>query len=61
MHTDESRVTCTLPKSSSFTVETGWFYLGQGAFNNMNVAPTGVIVSALESNALQDVASWELV
>ncbi|KAF8873293.1 hypothetical protein CPB85DRAFT_1444732 [Mucidula mucida] len=42
-------------------LETGWFYLGQGAFNNMNVAPTGVIVSALESNALQDVASWELV
>ncbi|KAF8879907.1 hypothetical protein CPB85DRAFT_1200700, partial [Mucidula mucida] len=42
-------------------VETGWFYLGQGAFNNMNVAPTGVIVSALESDALQDVASWELV
>ncbi|KAF8902304.1 hypothetical protein CPB85DRAFT_1438755 [Mucidula mucida] len=27
----------------------------------MNFAPTGVIVSALESDALRDVASWELV
>ncbi|KAF8871859.1 hypothetical protein CPB85DRAFT_1260996 [Mucidula mucida] len=31
-------------------LETGWFYLGQGAFNNMNVAPTGVINDAGSQN-----------
>ncbi|KAF9027288.1 FDS protein [Hymenopellis radicata] len=41
-------------------LENGWFYLGQGA-SIVNDAPPGVIVSALESDALRDVASWEPV
>ncbi|KAF9027301.1 hypothetical protein BDZ89DRAFT_1066963 [Hymenopellis radicata] len=41
-------------------LENGWFYLGQGT-DSQNFAPFGVIVSALETDALRDVDSWERV
>ncbi|KAF9021037.1 hypothetical protein BDZ89DRAFT_1071837 [Hymenopellis radicata] len=42
-------------------LENGWYYLGQGAESNMSRAPQGIIVHALEDDALRDVASWEKV
>ncbi|KAF9027298.1 FDS protein [Hymenopellis radicata] len=42
-------------------LESGWYYLGQGAESQTNRAPTGMIVHALEADALRDVSSWERV
>ncbi|KAF9012897.1 hypothetical protein BDZ89DRAFT_1046905 [Hymenopellis radicata] len=42
-------------------LDNGWYYLGQGAESNMSRAPQGIIVHALEDDALRDVASWEKV
>ncbi|KAF8997238.1 hypothetical protein BDZ89DRAFT_1122487 [Hymenopellis radicata] len=43
-------------------LDIGWYYLGQGAESNWDQAPpTGIIVHALEPDALRDVVGWERV
>ncbi len=43
------------------TVDIGWYYLGQGAESNWDHAPTGLIVKALEPDALSDIIGWERI
>ncbi|KAF9027295.1 hypothetical protein BDZ89DRAFT_1066951 [Hymenopellis radicata] len=42
-------------------LDTDWYYLGQGAESNWSHAPFGIIVHALEPDALKDVVGWERV
>ncbi|KAF8909608.1 FDS protein [Mucidula mucida] len=42
-------------------LDTDWYYLGQGAESNWDHAPLGIIIHALEPDALRDVVGWERV
>ncbi|KAF8909592.1 hypothetical protein CPB85DRAFT_1307380 [Mucidula mucida] len=42
-------------------LDADWYYLGQGAESNWNNAPLGIVVHALEPDALRDVVGWERV
>ncbi|KAF8869030.1 hypothetical protein CPB85DRAFT_1242003 [Mucidula mucida] len=42
-------------------LDIGWYYLGQGAEMNFGRSPTGIIVHALEPDALRDVVGWERI
>ncbi|KAF8877483.1 hypothetical protein CPB85DRAFT_1235201 [Mucidula mucida] len=42
-------------------LDIGWYYLGQGAEMKYGRSPTGIIVHALEPDALRDVVGWERI
>ncbi|KAF9027318.1 hypothetical protein BDZ89DRAFT_1113467 [Hymenopellis radicata] len=61
MTTDWYPAGSTLLSSWRPNLDIGWYYLGQGAEVNSSQPPFGLIVHALEPDALRDVVGWERV